>query len=389
MMKLLSKISDPQDLKNKNFDELNILANEIRNYIIEVLSKNGGHLASNLGSVELTIALHTVFNSPEDKFIFDTSHQTYTHKILTNRKNDFPSLRTYMGLSGFAHKCESKHDHFSSGHAGTAISIALGLAKRRDFLSKDDHIIPIIGDGSLTCGLTLEALNNISHDTKNFITILNDNKMAISHNVGNIKNILSRLINNPLSNKIYQDIKALITKVPYGDTLARQGQKVLESLKNLVSQAPFFEQLGISYIGPIDGHDIKKMVETFTALKNLQKPVIVHLLTQKGKGLNAAVENPTSYHGVVPFDKISGEFLPAKKITPNFCQIFADHLIEMAKKDPTIVAISPAMLSGSKLIKFKKYFPDRCFDVGIAEGHAITFSAGLAFKSNLKVVTNI
>ncbi|MBN2478991.1 MAG: 1-deoxy-D-xylulose-5-phosphate synthase [Parachlamydiales bacterium] len=378
-----------KDFKTISFEELDILAEDIRKKIIEVLSKNGGHLASNLGIVELTIALHRVFNSPIDKLIFDVSHQSYTHKILTNRLDKFDTIRQYKGLCGFSNPDESDHDHFHLGHAGTALSLALGLTKNRDFLKTDDHIIPIIGDASLTCGLTLEALNNISENTKNLVVILNDNNMAISKNVGNIKNILSRLLNNPKTLKFYSEIEMMLSKIPaYGKLLAKQGKKVAESIKNLVSPAPFFEHLNLSYIGPIDGHNIKKLVQTLERVKNLNHPVLIHVMTTKGKGMPKAIENPTSYHGVKPFDKVTGEFLD-KSEKNTFPKVFGKHMIEMAKNDETITIVNPAMLQGSSLNEFKIKFPDRCFDVGIAEGHSITFAGGLAYKKNLNVMVSI
>lgn len=386
---LLSKIKSPKDLDNLHLEELQSLAQEIRSRILQVLSVNGGHLSSNLGIVELTIALHKVFNAPVDKFIFDTSHQTYTHKLLTGRNNQFDSLRKFKGISGFSYPNESIYDHFFCGHAGATFSTALGLAKARDLSGESFHVLPIMGDGSLTCGLTLEALNNIPQDLKNFIFVLNDNNMAISKNAGHMKNILSRLVNNPTSNKIYQEIQEKISKIPnIGNFLAIQGQRIKESIKNLVSPASFFEQFGLAYVGPIDGHDIKKLIETFSALKKLPKPVVVHVLTVKGKGMLAAKENPTCYHGVKPFNLESGKFLETKK-KPTFPQIFGKHILEMARKDPSIVTVSPAMLSGSCLTNFKEVFPQRCIDVGIAEGHCVTFAGGLAYLKKNKVVACI
>ena len=278
---MLEKIFNPKDIKHLTLDELDILASEIRKRIIEVLSTNGGHLASNLGIVELTLALHFVFNSPYDKFIFDVSHQAYTHKLLTGRNKDFDSLRQFKGLCGFSNPNESIHDHFYAGHAGTALSLGLGLIKNRDFFNKDEYVIPVIGDGTLSCGLVLEALNNISQDMKKFIVILNDNKMSISKNVGNIKNILSRLLSNPRSNKLYLEIQTLLEKIPnVGKGLAKQGQKFTQSIKNLVSPASFFEHFNLSYIGPIDGHNLKKLIDTFEATKKINKPVIIHDLTK-------------------------------------------------------------------------------------------------------------
>lgn len=388
--KLIPSIRSPQDIKNLSISELNKLALELRLRIIEVLSVNGGHLASNLGSIELTIALHKVFESPSDKFIWDVSHQTYAHKILTGRNEQFPSIRKHKGLCGFSHPKESPHDHFLAGHAGTALSLALGVAKNRDLTKRDEHIIPIIGDATLTCGTSLEALNNISRDLNKFIVILNDNAMSISKNVGAITHILSRLLSNPTTNKIYHELDNIVSKIPsYGSRLAKHGQKITESLKNLVSPAAFFEQYGLSYVGPIDGHDIKKLIDTFEALKDSEWPVIVHVLTNKGQGMEEAIKNPISYHGVKPFDIGTGKFLSTPATKPTFPKLFGTHLLKMAENDPSIVAITPAMSAGSMIDGFMKKFPERCIDVGIAEGHAVTFAGGIAYGKKMKVVASV
>ena len=385
---ILETIKSPKDLKKLSLDDFEILSEEIREKIIEVLSVNGGHLASNLGIVELTLALHRVFDSPYDKFIFDVSHQSYTHKLVTGRYDKFDTIRTLNGLCGFSHPKESVHDHFYSGHAGAALSLGLGACKNRDLLNRDEHIIPIIGDATLTCGLTLEALNNIGEKTKKLIVILNDNKMAISKNVGNIKNILSRLLNSPKSNKLYSEIQTLLSKIPsYGKLIAKQGKKVTTAIKNLVSPASFFEELNMSYIGPIDGHNTKKLIETFESIKHQNNPILVHVITKKGLGMKSAIKNPTSYHGVKPFVKETGEFRQKSKLT--FPKVFGKHLVEMAKKDPNITVVNPAMLQGSSLNEFKEKFPDRCFDVGIAEGHAVSFAGGVSQNQSLKVVVSI
>lgn len=364
-------------------------AEALRQAIIDVVSQNGGHLASNLGIVELTLALHTVFSSPYDKFIFDVSHQTYPHKLLTGRGDRFSTLRRYKGICGFAHPEESIHDPFFAGHAGTALSLALGLAKTRDLSGDSYHIVAILGDASLTCGLTLEALNNIPKGLKNFIVILNDNAMSISRNVGAISNILSRLLSNPTSNKIYREIELLLTKIPnIGTTLAKQGHRFTESVKNLVSTAPFFEQFGLSYVGPVDGHDPEKLVDTLEALKNQKNAALLHVLTTKGKGMETAINNPTCYHGCKPFDKTTGAFKGGSS-APTFPKIFGRHLLAMAKSDPSIVTISPAMTAGSCLEELFSEFPDRCIDVGIAEGHAVTYAGAIASRRTHKTVCSI
>jgi 1-deoxy-D-xylulose-5-phosphate synthase len=390
MTPLLKTISSPADVKQLPREKLSELAKEIRQTIIDVLSVNGGHLASNLGIVELTIALHYVFDSPLDKFIFDVSHQSYPHKLLTGRQDLFPRIRQFKGLCGFSNPKESPHDHFYAGHAGTALSLALGVAKARDLDQEQNHVLPILGDASLTCGLTLEALNNIPRHLQRFIVILNDNNMSISHNVGAITNILSRLLNSPTSNRIYHELEHFLSKIPnLGPALAKKSVRVKESVKNLFSSAPFFEQFGLAYVGPIDGHDIDKLIDTLTALKQVDQPTIFHVLTTKGKGLETAIQNPISYHGCKPFDKITGKFLISSASQATFPQIFGKQILKMAENDPDIVAVTPAMPAGSCLEEFMNRFPDRCLDVGIAEGHAITFCGGIAKSPRKKVVASI
>lgn len=387
---LLQSIKSPDDLKPLTVKELSQVAAEARQRIIEVMSVNGGHLASNLGSVELTIALHKCFDSPQDKFIWDVSHQTYTHKLLTGRQSRFHQIRQYQGLCGFCHPKESNYDHFYAGHAGTALSLALGVAKERDLSDQQDYVIPIIGDATLTCGVSLEALNNIAHDLKRFIVILNDNAMSISENVGAITHILSRMLSNPLTNKIHQEIDSLVSKIPScGTKIAKHGHRFTESLKNLVSPAVFFEHYGLSYIGPIDGHDIKKMVDVFEGIKDSQWPVLVHVLTNKGQGMEEAIKNPISYHGARPFHIETGKFLPNPQTKPTFPKVFGTHILKMADADPNLVAITPAMSCGSCLDDFMKKYPDRCLDVGIAESHSVTFAGGLAYSKRKKVVVSI
>lgn len=390
-MTLLEGIQAPEDLKNLSLHQLPDLAQEIRARLLQVLSKTGGHLASNLGSIELTIALHYVFNSPLDKFIFDVSHQTYTHKLLTGRNDSrFEKIRKYRGLSGFAHPKESPHDHFFAGHAGTALSLALGMAHSRELKEEEGHILPIMGDATLTCGLTLEALNNIPRDLKKFIVILNDNEMSISKNVGSITHILSRLISNPTTSKWVHELETLIGKIPgCGSSLAKQGVKLTESVKNLVSTAPFFEQFNLSYMGPIDGHDVKKVCAVLQAAKDLPMPVLIHLFTKKGFGVELAEKDPIAYHGVKAFDPQTCQFLPASCQKPTFPKIFGKYMVEMADKDPLLTIITPAMSLGSCLDTFRELYPTRFFDVGIAEGHAVTFAGGLAKSRELKVVCSI
>lgn len=386
----LTHIDSPKDLKNLSIAECEELAEEIRQRIIDVLAVNGGHLGSNLGIVELTIALHKVFNSPDDKFIFDVSHQTYPHKLLTGRQAAFSKVRQYKGLCGFAAPKESPHDHFYAGHAGTALSLGLGVAKNRDLSGRNEYILPIIGDASLTCGLTLEALNNIPPHLKRFILVLNDNNMSISKNVGAIKDILNRLLNSPTSNKVYSGIEKFFSLIPsFGKKLIKGSRRVRESVKNLISCAAFFEQFGLSYIGPVDGHNIGKLITILEALKESPRPILLHVHTTKGKGMESASKNPIEWHGCKPFDKVTGKMLAASPAKPTFPKIFGKQILKMAENDPSLVCITPAMPLGSCLDSFMEKFPDRCLDVGIAEGHAVTFAGGIAYGKKMKVVCSI
>ncbi len=388
--KILDTITCPQDLKALPKEDLQKLAEEIRERIIEVMSVNGGHLASNLGTIELTLALHKVFDSPNDKFVWDVSHQVYTHKIVTGRNDRFDTIRKYQGLCGFSNPKESPHDHFYAGHAGTALSLALGLAKQRDLLGQDHTVIPIIGDATLTCGMSLEALNNCSKDTKKMILILNDNEMSISKNVGAITQILSRLISNPTVDKLYHDVDDLVKKIPsYGDRLSKHGHKLTESLKNLVSPAAFFEQYGLTYMGPYDGHNLQVLIDLFEEIKDLDRPVLVHILTKKGQGMNEAINNPVSYHGARPFSIDTGKFHPVPNQKPTFPKVFGSHVLKMADSDPTLVTITPAMSAGSCLDELMKKHPNRCLDVGIAESHSVTFGGGLGLGKGIKVFVSI
>ncbi len=368
---MLSEIQTPQDLKKLSIDELNVLAEEIRNRIIQVLSVNGGHLASNLGVVELSLALHYVFDAPLDKFLFDVSHQTYTHKLLTGRNERFEGIRKYKGLCGFSHPEESPYDHFYAGHAGTSLSLALGLAKNRDIHQRNEYVIPIIGDATLTCGMVLEALNNLPRDLRRFIVVLNDNAMSISNNVGAISTILGRIMANPLVHKFYAD------------------QQEHEPQQKMPCPVTFFEQYGLNYVGPIEGHDIKKLISKLSSLKKVNGPCLIHVLTTKGKGMPEAMRNPVTHHGAKPFNPDSGKFLPNPSSKPTFPKIFGKQILEMAKEDESILAVTPAMSFGSCLDSFKDAYPGRCIDVGIAEAHSVTYCGGLALGKKLKVVSSI
>jgi 1-deoxy-D-xylulose-5-phosphate synthase len=389
MKSKLSEINSPDDLKKIKPSELKPLCRQIRDRIIDVLSVTGGHLASNLGAVELTVALHYVFDSPKDKMIWDVSHQTYVHKLLTGRNNRFETIRQYGGLCGFSHPKESPHDHFHAGHAGTALPLSLGVATTRDLSGGDNYVISVIGDATLTCGMSLEALNNLGRDRKKFIIILNDNRMSISKNVGNITKILSRLISNPRMHHIHRKVDKWLEMLPLGKKLTRQGRKFLRSLKNYFSSAALLEFFGLSYIGPIDGHDVEGLIETLQGVKDSDNPVLIHVITNKGEGMHEAIKSPITHHGAKPFDKVTGKFIPPTSSMPTFPKIFGKHLLEMADNDPKIVAVTPAMSFGSCLDPFMTKYPSRCIDVGIAEAHAVTFCGGLAYENKMKIVCSI
>lgn len=384
---LLNTIDHPKDIKSLSIGQLESLAKEIRQRIIEVMSVNGGHLASSLGAVELTLALHHVFDTPNDRLIWDIGHQTYSQKLITGRRDTFKTVRQFKGLSGFCQPDESPFDHFHTGHAGQALSLALGVAKARDLNQSSEYVVPIIGDAALSCGLTLEALNNMSRELKRFVVILNDNKMSISQNVGRISHILSRILSNPTCSKLHQELDALIHRIPsVGERLTEYGHRITSSVKNLVSPAVFFEHFGLSYIGPIDGHDIKKVIDTLQGVRDSAWPVLVHVVTRKGEGMAQAVNNPTPYHGARPFCIQTGKFHPSTSTKRTFPKIFGNHVLKMADQDPTLVAVTPAMSAGSCLDDFMTRYPDRCIDVGIAEGHCVTYAGGLAYGRRNKVI---
>lgn len=377
-MKLLDQVDSPQDLKKLSVDQLPQLSNEIRDFLIDSISKTGGHLSSNLGAVELSIALHYTMNTPKDILVWDVGHQGYVHKILTGRKNQFPTLKKYEGISGFLRREESVYDTFGAGHAGTSISAALGFAKARDMAEKDHRVVAIIGDGSMTAGMAFEALNNAGELNSNILVILNDNKWSIAPNVGFIPKYLNKIISTPIYNRFRQDVQQLIGKIPsVGPKALNLAKKIEEGLKNLIVPDMLFEEMGFRYFGPIDGHDVKELVKELNNIKDIKGPILLHAITQKGKGYKPAEEDPWKSHGQVPFDKVTAQ--PLKKSTvPSYTSIFADTLIELAKKNPKIVAITAAMPDGTGLMKFQKAHPARYFDVGIAEQHAVTFAAGLA-----------
>ena len=385
-MELLDRISGPNDIKNLSADQLDQLAKEIREYLLVVTSRNGGHLASNLGIVEITIALHRFLDFPKDKLVFDVGHQSYVHKILTGRKDAMMSLRQLDGISGFPDPSESECDSFVAGHASTAVSAALGFAHARELKKTDEKVVAVIGDGSLTGGMAQEALNNASYLNSNMIIVLNDNERSISRNVGGLSNYLGKI----RTSKRYLDAKRAVTeglrKVPaVGEAMISGLRIAKESVKRLVVSGMYFEDLGLTYIGPIDGHDIKQVYEALVNASKIEGPVIIHCLTKKGKGYLPAQQHPALYHGVDPFDIKTG-VVNGKKSQKSYTDIFSEKIIQLAGNNDRIVAVTAAMPFGTGLYNFKKQYPDRFFDVGIAEEHAITFAAGLAAAGMKPVV---
>ena len=373
----LDRINEANDIKKIEPEAYDALASEIRSFIIESVSEHGGHLASNLGVVELTMALHLCMDFPNDKLIWDVGHQAYTHKLLTGRKEDFSGLRTFGGMSGFTKHKESPCDAFDTGHSSTSISAALGYARARDLKGEDRTVVAVIGDGSLTGGMAYEALNNVSHLKSNMIIVLNDNKMSISENVGGLSKHLTALRTRESYMDFKMDVEKKLKQIPHvGDSVARSVKKSKDSIRQLFVKGGFFEDFGIKYIGPIDGHDIKEMVRVLNALKRLNEPVVMHVVTQKGRGYVPAEQNPSAFHGVGSFDIATGESLASKSLT--YTSVFSKTICRLGKAHPDVVTICAAMPDGTGLTAFKKHFPDRFFDVGIAEQHAVTFAAGLA-----------
>jgi 1-deoxy-D-xylulose-5-phosphate synthase len=415
---LIEKIKSPQDLKSLKTEDLNTLAEELRNIIIERVSINGGHLASNLGVVELTIALHYVFNSPEDKIVWDVGHQSYSHKLLTGRHKDFHTLRKHKGISGFPKISESPHDAFGTGHSSTSISAALGILEARDIIKKSqisnlksqipNKVIAVIGDGALTSGLAFEGLNYAGHLKKDLIVILNDNEMSISPNVGALSNYLNKVLTGTFYKKFKKETKAFLEGIPrIGGTVAKIAQKAEGSMKGFFLPGGLFEDLGFNYLGPIDGHDIPLLIETLNSIKDANEPTLIHVVTKKGKGYKFSEEDPCIYHGVGPFEADTGiqkegsgvkgqgskaeenlENLPVVHcISPlAYSDIFGNALMEIAESDERVVAITAAMKEGTGLAAFAERFPERFYDVGIAEPHAVTFAAGIASQGLKPVV---
>jgi 1-deoxy-D-xylulose-5-phosphate synthase len=375
---LLETINNPADLKKLSPEQLPLLAEEVRQFLLDTVSSTGGHLGSNLGTVELSIALHYCFDSPRDKIIWDVGHQAYTHKILTGRRDSFPTQRQYKGLSGFPKRSESEHDAFGVGHASTSISAALGMAAAADLSGTKNHSIAIIGDGSLTGGMAFEALNQAGHLKKNLIVILNDNEMSISKNVGAFSAFISRKMTGRYFRDLKKEMQGLIKHIPaIGKDVLHFARKAENSLKGFLTPGALFEALGFDYLGPLDGHNLPQLVEVFNNINQLDGPLLVHIMTTKGKGYQPAEDKPSKYHGVGVFDVATGQGA-SKASARSYTDVFGAALVELAEQDPKILAITAAMPDGTGLNTFAERFPKRFFDVGIAEQHGMTFAAGLA-----------
>ncbi len=374
---LLETIHSPADLKRLNFAQMAELAEEIRAFLIQTLSKTGGHLGPNLGVVELTLALHTVFNTPEDKLLFDVSHQAYIHKILTGRLDRFATIRQPGGLNGFMLRTESEHDCFGAGHAGTALSAALGMAVARDLSGGKEHVIAVAGDAAFTNGISFEALNNIGEQTKRLIIVLNDNEWSIDRNVGAIARYFHKIVTNEHYQHLHESAKRIVAKIG-GKTAVTLARRAEEAAKSMLWPSILFEEFGLEYFGPIDGHNLPLLVDTFKFLKTADHPVILHVLTQKGRGYQPALEGQKKFHGLGPYDLETGNTKPAG--LPTYAEVFANTLVELANRDEHIVAITAAMPNGTGLDLFRPHHPRRYFDVGIAEEHAVVFAAGMATR---------
>ncbi len=381
--RLLSAIGTPEDLKKVTRERLPRVAAELREMIVQGVARNGGHLASSLGVVDLTVALHYVFSCPADRIVWDVGHQAYAHKILTGRRESFHTLRTLGGISGFPRIAESPYDAFGTGHSGTSISAALGLAAARDLREETHKVIAVIGDGSLSSGLALEGLNQAGHQKRDLIVVLNDNEWSISQNVGALSGYLNRLMTGKFYTSFRKRVEIFLKSMPHGQLMAKIGKRAEELTKGFIVPGILFEELGFTYVGPIPGHNIEDMIATFANLGNLEGPILVHVVTSKGKGYAPAEANPERFHGVGVFDPATGEGqVPARTYT----DVFGDAVTEIGRENSEVVAITAAMCTGAGLSKFKAAFPDRFFDVGIAEEHAVTFAAGLAREGKIPVV---
>lgn len=378
MPKLLDQINQANDIKNISREDYKQLAKEIRRFLVRNISKTGGHLSSNLGVVELTMALHLSLDLPKDHIVWDVGHQAYIHKLLTGRKDDFATLRKYEGMSGFPKTSESDCDCFDTGHSSTSISVALGLAKARDLQKENNTVVAVIGDGALTGGMAFEAMNNAARLKSNMIIILNDNNMSISENVGGMSNYLGKIRTNQAYIGVKDEIESVLRSIPkVGDAIVDTVRRSKDSIKRLFIPGMLFEDIGITYLGPVDGHNIESLLQAINSAKKMKEAVIIHVITKKGKGYSLAENNPSKFHGVEPFDITTGKVLwPNKDET--YTKVFADTLCELADENDKLVAITAAMPNGTGLVEFEKQYPTRFFDVGIAEEHAVTFAAGLA-----------
>ncbi len=380
---ILNTIGSPGDVKSLSEDQLRVLAREMRRYLIQTLAPIGGHLGAGLGVVELTIALHYLFDSEKDRIIWDVGHQTYPHKMLTGRLSRMSTLRQYGGLSGFTKRSESKHDPFGAGHASTSISAAFGMAAGRDLQNTEKHCIAVIGDGAMTGGMAFEALNNAGGSKRRLLVILNDNEMSIAPNVGAMSAYLARIITGKTYGNIKSATEKVLEKVPMAFDAAK---KLEEHIKGMITPGTLFEEMGFRYIGPIDGHDFDHLLPTLRNCKSLNEPILLHVVTKKGFGFPPAEEDPETWHGLGPYKAETGETIKVEGTLPSFTQVFADTLADLAEEDERIVAITAAMPAGTGLSRFSKRHPDRCFDVGIAEQHAVTFAGGLAVEGLKPVV---
>lgn len=383
-MKFLDNINTPEDIKHLNMEELSFLCVELREYILESVSKTGGHLASNLGVVELTVALHRVFNTPHDKIIWDVGHQTYAHKILTGRKHAMPSLRQFKGLSGFPKRSESIYDVFDTGHSSTSISAAMGMARARDLKNEDYEIIAVIGDGALTGGMAFEALNDAGRSNTKLLIVLNDNEMSISKNVGGLSRYLSRIRTTKGYLSTKKDVEKLLSKIPVGKQIKSVLKRAKDGIKQIVVPGMLFEELGLTYMGPVDGHNIHEIIESLEIAKNIEGPLLMHVITKKGKGYKIAEERSNEFHGVSAFNIETGEAL--KKSSLSYSGYFGMKMCEIAEENENVVAITAAMTDGTGLKDFAVKYPNRIYDAGIAEQHAVTMAAGLAARGIIPVV---
>jgi 1-deoxy-D-xylulose-5-phosphate synthase len=385
---LLDQIQYPADLRRLKKDELQSVVNAVRERHIDVVARKGGHFGASLGVAELTVALHYAFDTPRDQLIWDTGHQAYIHKILTGRNAELPTIRTRGGLAPFCRRDESEYDAFGAGHAATSISAAWGMAVGRDLNGEDFDVVAIIGDGAMGCGLAYEALNNAGHTGRDFIVVLNDNDMSIAPAVGAMNKYLTGMITNPAYNKVRGLVKEVLHRTPtaVGDVMEELAGRMEESFKHLLTPGLIFEELGFRYVGPIDGHDVHKLVETFERVKKMKGPILVHALTQKGKGFAKAEDDPWTWHASGPFDKVTGKGTKKSSGLPRYQKVFGKGLIELADADPKVVTITAAMPDGTSTDMFAEAHPDRYFDVGIAEGHGVTFAAGLATQGVKPIV---